>query len=330
MTLQKGGTLKHLIMALLAAGLAANAQTSTTTVTTETQTTNESSAKIQDLQKKDEQMKDIDEEITNARMRAALGSKSKWSVRTALNYQGGSVEKPFDQIRPNYRGAVGTNATSYFSGDIAIKRRLGDMDSINFGTGLVLYRPFHRTFEESTNQNGSRNMNVSSPYLEYNVAYKLGGLQSSTALTYVHSTTDFDVNTIGTTGGADISQMFIGEIGTSLSVGASISIGKTFYKDGGDFDRTGSPKVALDAGLYPFLEYAFNDKYSFRTVFGYAQFQEFENDRGEFHQITPYQSMGIGISVARDFYLYPNVQFTPKDIRSDLTNVGLSANINLF
>ena len=49
-----------------------------------------------------------------------------------------------------------------------------------------------------------------------------------------------------------------------------------------------------------------------------------------FHQDTLTQSLGIGIKVIRDVFLYPNVTFIPYDIRSDRTNVGLSANINLF
>lgn len=321
--------MKHLILALVAAGLAANAQQSSTSLSD--QQSNQSTQKIENLQKKDEQMKDMDEEITNARMRASLGSKSKWSVRTALNYQGGAIDKAFSEERPNYRAAVATNTVSYFSGDLAIKRRLGDMDSLNFGTGLTVYRPFHRTLDEATNSgSGARNLNVSSPYLEYNIAYKAAGLQMSSSATYTHSTTDFDVNDVKTYGSADVTQMLIGEIGTSLSVGTSLTVAKTFYKGSGEIDGLGQAKENLQVGLFPFMEYAFNDRYSFRTVFGYFQFQEFETDKGEFHQLTPYQSMGVGISLARDFYLYPNVQFTPKDIRADRTNVGLSANINLF
>jgi len=41
-------------------------------------------------------------------------------------------------------------------------------------------------------------------------------------------------------------------------------------------------------------------------------------------------STGIGISLGRDVFLYPNIQFIPTDIRSDRTNVAMSANVNLF
>jgi hypothetical protein len=42
------------------------------------------------------------------------------------------------------------------------------------------------------------------------------------------------------------------------------------------------------------------------------------------------ESVGIGCSVTRDIFLYPNIQFTPGNISANLTNVGLTATINLF
>ena len=85
-------------------------------------------------------------------------------------------------------------------------------------------------------------------------------------------------------------------------------------------------------GLYPFAEYLFNDRYSFRTVFGYFEYEALKGTAFASERIvrqTPYQSMGIGISLTRDIYLYPNIQFVPEDIRSERTNVALSTNINL-
>lgn len=320
--------MKNLIIAMLALGCITNAQT---TEATADQAANQSTSKIGDLQQKDQQMKDIDEEITNQRLRATLGSKSKWSVRTSSAFQGGSIKKPVDQNRPNYRGAVATPTATYFYSDIAVKRRLGDMDSLNFGTGLLLYKPFHRTLNESTNSgSGARNLNISNPYLEYNLAYKLAGLQASSSVSYSHSVNKFDVNDVKTIGSFDVSQMLIGEITNNLSFGASLSVSKTMYKGSSKFDGQGDRKVNLEPGLFPFAEYTFNDTYSFRTVFGYFQFQEFETDPGKFRQLTPYQSMGVGISVNRDVYIYPNIQFAPKAITADRTNIGVSANINIF
>ncbi|MFN8791318.1 MAG: hypothetical protein ACK5Y2_07680 [Bdellovibrionales bacterium] len=327
--------MKSIILVIVVMGLGAFAQQSSTSLSS--QQTNESSAKIQNLQKNDEKLKDIDDEITNARLRAALGSKSLWSVRTSMNYQGGTINRAFAERRPNYRSAVATNDQSFFDANIAVKRRLGDKDSLNFGSGITAFTPFHRTLDEATNSgDGRRNLTVSNPFLEYNIAYKMGDLQASTALTYVHSTNDFDVNRVKTLNTVSFDQTLIAMIGTSFSYGASLSAWKTFYRGASDFDGRGEQKLNLSAGLYPFLEYAFNDKYAYRTVFGYFEFQEFMSNKegqsqyGRFRQLTPYQSMGIGISFSRDIWVYPNIQFVPQDIRDDRTNVGLAANINIF
>lgn len=90
--------MKTTIIAILAASLLAQAQTTTTTsasgsTTATAQQAGATAAKIQDLQKKEEQMKDIDQEITNNKLRAEMGSKLKWSLRTSMNYQGGTIKK---------------------------------------------------------------------------------------------------------------------------------------------------------------------------------------------------------------------------------------------
>ena len=327
--------MKSIVLVIVTIGLAAFAQQSSTSLSS--QQTNESSAKIESLKKDDEKLKDIDDEITNARLRAALGSKSLWSVRTAMNYQGGTINRAFAKRRPNYRSAVATNEQSFFDASIAVKRRLGDQDSLNFGSGITAFTPFHRTLDEATNSgDGRRNLTISNPFLEYNIAYKLGDVQATSALTYIHSTNDFDVNRVKTINTLSFDQTVIAMIGTSFSYGASFSVWKTFYRGASDFDGEGKQKLNLSAGIYPFLEYAFNDKYAYRTVFGYFEFQEFMSNQqgqsqyGRFRQLTPYQSMGIGISFSRDIWVYPNVQFVPQDLRDDRTNVGIAANINVF
>ena len=42
------------------------------------------------------------------------------------------------------------------------------------------------------------------------------------------------------------------------------------------------------------------------------------------------QDVGLGISVSRDVFLFPNFQFSYDDPRIENTNVGFVANINMF
>ena len=82
----------------------------------------------------------------------------------------------------------------------------------------------------------------------------------------------------------------------------------------------------------PTLEYYFNDTLSFRTLFGYFRWRHLYGDENNLRmlRLKEYQSVGIGIVVSRDIYLYPNVQFLPREVRSDYTNFGVSAAVNVF
>src|SRR5580658_7904513 len=44
---------------------------------------------------------EIDELITNNNLRAYSGSKSRWSIASTWNYNGGTIGSPLSQDRPN-------------------------------------------------------------------------------------------------------------------------------------------------------------------------------------------------------------------------------------
>lgn len=311
------------------------------------ESSNTSTLKASDVQNKDEQKKDIDEEITNARMRATLGSKSMWSFKSALGYSGGSVSDPLSAVRPNYRAGANRETVPALSGTVGVNYRMTDRDNLSLTTGITVVDPLHGDITKSAvDKRKGRNdaalprYEVSTPSVSWSRGYRAMGAQMITdaSLSYY---TDVDSNDINALGDVSISQTVLADFGTSKwQGGLSFAASKTVY--GGDI-REKSLLPDYESGVYkrsdmllavyPFAEYAFNDKYSFRTVFGYFEFLNYKDEyvsNTNFIQREPYQSVGVGISITRDIYLYPNVQFAPKDIRSDRTNVALSTNINLF
>ncbi|MDG0816608.1 hypothetical protein [Bdellovibrio svalbardensis] len=310
------------------------------------QTTNSSSVKVTDVQKKDEQVKDIDDEITNARLRAQLGSKSRWSFKSDFGFNGGSVEKPFDAIRPNYRAGASVESLAVINGNVGVNYRVTEKDNLSFGTGITIMDPLHGNLakpvidprKQSEGETVSR-YQISTPYLDWSRGYKAMGMQQVSGATYSHFT-DSDSADLKSFGNLSLSQTFLADFGNSnFSGGVNVSLDYTFYN--GDAKAEYTPYLQSGAimrddygvGLFPFAEYSISDKYSLRTVFGYFQFVHYKNEYNnpqDLKQREPYQSVGVGISITRDIYLYPNVQFTPKDIRADRTNVALSTNINLF
>lgn len=300
-------------------------------------------SKKSDVKSTDGQVKDIDEEITNARLRSTLGSKSRWSVKSTLGYTGSSVQEPFAAIRPNYQAAATIPALTSLSGQVGINYRITERDSLAFGTTIAAMDPLHGNIFQTQFNDPRKSTPTSvdryqffSPYLDYSRGYKSGGLQMVTDIQYSQFTDADDVNEYRGFGSLTATQTVLADFGKSnWSGGLQFSVTANFFRGSASpfFVANGGRQDDFDYGIYPFAEYTFTDRFSFRTVFGYFNFVHFNDHQdaaGSVEALTPYQSVGIGISVTRDIYLYPNVQFIPLDIRGDRTNVALSANINVF
>lgn len=330
-------TLKLILLATLVGGIV-NAQESQSTATT----SNTSSAKVSDLQKSEEKEKDIDDEITNARMRAELGSKSKWSFKSALAYNGGSVKKPTSEVRPEYRGTEGAPTPTDLSGTVGVNYRLTERDSLSVGTGVAVVTPFHGDYTRSRladpTSSGDQidRFQVSTPYISWSRGYKSGGLQMATEVEGTFATQSTDVRSKNIAN-LNLQQTLVGEFGTKVSAGAYLQAIIPFHSSNRDLaeESVYGRQRELTLGVIPFMEYSFSDTLSARTVFGWFYASKLKNKRaGEdsaaLRLNTPYQSVGVGYSITRDIYLYPNVQFVPFDIRSERTNVGLTALVNVF
>jgi len=291
----------------------------------------------------DGSIKDIDEEITNARLRSTLGSKSRWSVKSSFNYNGSSVQRPFAAIRPNYQASATEQALTSLNGQVGINYRITERDSLAFGTGVAMMDPLHGNIFRSSFDDPRKvstsvdRYQISTPYLDYSRGYKSGGMQMVTDLQYSQFTDSDSINDAKAFGSLALTQTIMADFGkSSWSGGLQFAISANFFRSDKPSDyyvSQGGRQDDVDYGIYPFAEYTFNDTWSFRTVFGYFNFEHFNDHKdpsGSVEALTPYQSVGVGISVTRDIYLYPNVQFIPLDIRGDRTNVALSANINVF
>lgn len=275
---------------------------------------------------------EADQAITNRRLRASEGSLSKWSIATFWNYQGGSLNDPTDPERPNIVGGGNVQTLQSLSGEVGVKYRLTKLDSLTASTGLFMTTPFHSEIDdnsplkESFDKN-SRKLNIQDPSLKYAHLDKIWGIQSISSVMGKWITnnqlTDLEFRSEYT-----LSQNFMKDVGdTGFSYGAAI-IGY-FYDFTGDVTNEALTERLI--GLYPQAEYVINDMYNVRTVFGWQVFEQRRGDDSDtYDKRKVYQSVGLGISVTRDIFLYPNIQFIPSNIRDDVTNIALSANINLF
>lgn len=293
------------------------------------------------INKTQDPAKDIDAEITDNRLRSELGSKSKWSFKSTFTYSGSSVSDPFNGVRPNYRQSAAVEEMAFLKGAIGVNYRLNKNDSFSAGTGLTMIDPLHGdpskpAADARTNRSGElARYEFATPYLSWNRGYRAGPYQMISSLMYTHPTTN-NAALMKMSDTVNFTQMIQAQFAKKWSLSLNMTAIKFIYS--GEIEdpsmvrlvRRGiikRPDIAFT--VLPYLQYAFSDRYSFRSGFNYFDFARYENSDDNI-QLEPSQSVGLGISVTRDIYFFPHIEFTPKDIRADRTNVALMANINLF
>ncbi|NQZ01765.1 MAG: hypothetical protein HRT45_13975 [Bdellovibrionales bacterium] len=318
---------------IVMSGSLANAQT--------TEKSSESKTKIDKMKPgKNKVEGDIDSEVTNARMRATSGSKSKYSLSSSLSWLGGRIADPFIEERPNIVGDPSTETATSFSGSFSGRYRWTKNSSVTLGIGAGVLTPLQGNIGYRGREN---QMNVTDPFLSYSYVGKLGRFQTINSFSVAAGTSEAsqDVDNVAR---ASWSPNFLTTIeGTKLTLGMAAGITYNFY--GGD---VADGEVLTDSGaniepflttysvaLFPYMEYAFSDKYQFRTVFGYFNWRHIRSDDSQspvegLSKLNSYQSTGINMILTRDIFLYPYFQFSPDDMALDKTTLAMSATLNVF
>jgi len=322
------------IVATLACGL------SQVTFADDSSGTSQNSMKLDDA--KDQKNKvpgdnDADQILTNNKLRAETGSKSRWSVATSLGYDGGSISRPFEDIRPNIQNVNGQSPVSDIAGGVSLKFNMNEKDSLLLGETIRMVTPL-----SGGTPNGYRGQKLDNynPSLNLQHIYKVGQLQSYYQVgPTIYTQSDYtNIGYLGNLGIYNVNAYDIGKskVTVGLETGASYNWFRTpqaypEFKMSVEDTKDSSSDYTLFA--FPYLEYAFNDKINFRTVAMFFQVEHTLTHDGDYTRWTKdkaMQSVGIGISVTRDIFLYPNVQFIPDELRGKQTNVSLSSNINIF
>ena len=265
---------------------------------------------------------DTDEVITNRKLRAETGAKKKYSFSASVSYSGGPVDDPFGDTRPNITSAAGTQIAPRLGGTVGFNYRFNNLNSIFASLGVGVDRPFHDGQGESFGDRTS----ASNPTVGYQTLYKLFGIQAVTQASATAFTTNY-YRSIDQMAGVGATQTLVYDFGGSkFSLGTTFQVAANFFDGRNSFDQ----QADFNIGAFPFFEYVISNSLNFRTLVGFmADHYRTEDSYMTWNPNTIYQSMGIGISVTRDLFLYPNIQFIPEDIRVTRTNAAISANINL-
>lgn len=277
-----------------------------------------------------------DQLITNRNLRSINGSLSTWSFASTWNYQGGDVNKPIGSSRPNVTGSQDVALVQNLSGTVGVSYRLTEVDRLTLGIGLQMASPFSNTADDKFSQSGRREFNrtqgeldASNPQFVYRRIMKALGVQSILTATSTYFTQDALVDR-GLESKNEISLNSLYDFGGSRFSAGVVVQGAFFTHNKDDAAlRAGQPDYEFYA--LPITEFEINDLMNWRAVYRYYWYQQSRaQTSSEWTTLDPTISTGIGFSITRDIFLYPNIQFNPEDVRADRTNLGLSANINLF
>jgi hypothetical protein len=274
---------------------------------------------------------EADEVITNRLLRASSGSLSRWSGNYNVNYNGGSLDKPMAAQRPNIVDGADALTLQYVSANIGIRYRLSTLNSLTLATGMFMSTPFNKTIKtndpdlKSEFDKTTQVLTVNDPNLIFTNLSNIYGFQIVTTFTPT-LITNSQQRSQGYRASYDISPTIMKVIGKS-----NLSLGAAFEWTGYTFDKPNKNLATNVWQLYPIAEYIINQTFNLRTLWGWQVYQQTRDMKWtDYTKRTVYQSFGVGISLTRDVFLYPNIQFIPSDIRADRTNIGLSAYVNTF
>lgn len=277
---------------------------------------------------------EADQLITNRMLRASTGSLSNWSINSAFSYSGGSLSNPLDAERPNLNAAGDIPAIQGITGDVSISYRLSTKDRLNLGIGLQMLAPFHSSIETNSPKIQSQfdqnqgELDLNNPTLTYSRIGNINGMQSVLSI----SATRYTVGNLTDDGfnskvSAAWNTMYEFKK-TGFSAGVYFLVGR-FINDDDVSASSRNRQLHSEYAILPQFEYVINDTFNLRTISRAWWYQSDEVSR-DFRKLAFTQSVGLGISVTRDLFLYPNIQFKPNDMRADATNIGINANINMF
>jgi hypothetical protein len=274
-----------------------------------------------------------DQLITNKRFRARTGSLSDFSLASTFIYRGGSIPEPLSANRPNIAGRADAASVARLNANLLGTYRLNALNRINAGIGVQTIAPFQNSIstQSSTAQNefdrNQGDIDVFDPFVSYRHMNKFFDVQTI----FTGGLTQFTAGNMRDNGYQNRVRLTLDtmyDLGTTgISFGARFRYSKFFF-DKNDPSLL-SKQLDQVAVIEPQFEYEINDTFNFRTVFRTFAFQNNNDDR-TMQRRDSTQDVGLGISLTRDIFLFPNFQFSYDAPTLENTNVGLVANINMF
>lgn len=270
-----------------------------------------------EIQLKNKKFEDT-REITDPKMRADLGSLSRYSFKFDLTYNGPAMGKPFEKDLPNPDNMVRVNATS-LKGNISGRYRLDSNSSMFLGGGLNALYPFH----------GMERLDVNTPQIGYDMFHRLGGAQMRNAFGVSFETVP-TYQAVGIAGGLNYVGSLLFDLGTSgFAAGTDMML---FYKVyNRDYQLSDRNVPRYTTVIAPSLKYNFSDRMNVGTHLSFA----FWNPRARSNETvllpqTVTQKLSFGYAFTKTVFVSPYLNFYPGKLAMDTSTVNISTVFSLM
>ena len=281
----------------------------------------------------DEKPQDVDEIITNIKMRAESGAKARYSIATAMGYSAGPLKNTFSDYRPNLSGGTGSTDFASFSFTVSGKYNLNTQHSLFAGIGGRWITPLRagtpKSSDPAKNFTGDK-VDVENPYITYQYLYRLWGIQNSFSASETFYTNS-NLQRLGYVTNWSIGQNSLWDIGaTGLTFGLNAAFNVGYFDK--HTEKAKAAQSTYGITLTPALEYRVNKWMNARTDLYIFSVQHRRN-RDELTTVVRQkvvQGFTLGFAVTRDIYISPGIQWNPSEMKPERTTTWLSANINIF
>lgn len=252
-------------------------------------------------------------EITDTKMRADLGSLSRYSFKFDLSYYGPAMGTPWEKNLPNPDGVV-RDSTTKIKGNISARYRLDSNSSLFLASGLSTLYPLH----------GVGRTDVNTPQVGYDMFHRLGDVQMRNALS-VSAVTVPTYQAVGMAAGLNYVGSLIFEFGTSGFFAGTdlLFFYNIFNREYNPTTDRGTPRYT---GIFsPSLKYNFSDRWNVNTNLGFAFWnpRSLENEWALWPQAVT-QKLAVGYAFTKAVYVSPYLNFYPGKIATDTTTMNIS------
>lgn len=257
-------------------------------------------------------------EITDEKLKAEEGSRSRYSLKFSLSYSGPPVGEPLSKDQPNPNNMPGVYRTS-LGGSISGRYRMDSRTALSVGTGISALTPFH----------GVERVDVRTPYLSYDRTGRVGDVQMRNSFG-LSVTTIPNFRNIGQVGTLSYDNSLIYDIGTSdFAIGLDTGLSYFIYER--DYLASDRRASIYFLGFYPNAKYRFNSRLNVNTSWNVSFASPRSRDNvWALENMRISQRVGLGWALTKEIYFAPYLNFFPETANLDTTTINFSTVFSLL